>query len=732
MLTIFAFLAYASTPQTIRGGTTRNIPATGEEDWGDEVTNWIIDATAAINASPQSKNSKQYTAVVGSAAEVTAGNASHTTLSSAVSFATSGGNIYVRPGTHFVTSTIVISKPLTIEGNGEESVLAATAGFSTGAILEFATSGITVRQLKFESTLGGVVNNIIKVNLGVERSHIDVRTTSLGTNGFLNDITTNGENNKYGHYTWSTVGKSLNTLNYLYDASIVNPTTDDGLFRYNDKWVNKSLSGVTNETDISQSATGVTIGIVDPLITTKGGTGLSSWLVGQIPWYSSGTVLTQLPANGTATKQYLTMTSNVPSWKTISSADMPETDPVFATSTAYGVTPTLVNNWNTAYYYGGVFATSAAYTITPTNVTNWNTSYYYSGIFATSAAYSITPTNVTNWNTAYYYGGVFATSAAYTITPTKVTNWDTAYYQTNVWLTGTQPVNRGGSGNTVIGNNQVVYGKSTYYTSDSALTYDGTTITSSKIATTYNTPLGGKVASINTIAGTGGGNAFFWGWNNADYLSSITAESSNAYAGINFYNYHQTSNSTYAYSGSTFAPSRIRGLNGSIRMEFATSGSAAGNTIANWVDAVNFSATGIVSAPIATNVVTGAAVLVSGGGSLGVATSSKIYKQNLREIDIDMIMKLNPIKFDYIDPRGGNNHYGAIAEDVEKIAPELVIYKDKKPYSIRHIEFSFLALKLAQEEHRKVLKLEARLEDIEKRLEKLEKRKSFGVNKWGK
>ena len=88
VITIFSFLVYASTPVTIRGGTTRNIPATGEEDWGDEVTNWIIDATTAINASPQSQYTRKFTAVVGSLTDVSAGNASHSTLASAVSFAT--------------------------------------------------------------------------------------------------------------------------------------------------------------------------------------------------------------------------------------------------------------------------------------------------------------------------------------------------------------------------------------------------------------------------------------------------------------------------------------------------------------------------------------------------------------------------------------------------------------------------------------------------------------------
>ena len=108
-----------------------------------------------------------------------------------------------------------------------------------------------------------------------------------------------------------------------------------------------------------------------------------------------------------------------------------ETDPVFSSSAAGGITSTQVTNWDAAYGWGdhalGGYMTS--YTETDP-------------VFSVSSAAGITSTQITNWDTTYGWGNhstvgyltsytetdpVFTGSAAGSITSTQVSNWDTAY-----------------------------------------------------------------------------------------------------------------------------------------------------------------------------------------------------------------------------------------------------------------------------------------------------------------
>ena len=70
-----------------------------------------------------------------------------------------------------------------------------------------------------------------------------------------------------------------------------------------------------------------------------------------------------------------------------------ETDPVFLTHDAFGVTGTGITNWNTAYGWGN-HATAG-----------YLTSYSETDpIFLTHDAYGVTGTGISNWNTAYGWG----------------------------------------------------------------------------------------------------------------------------------------------------------------------------------------------------------------------------------------------------------------------------------------------------------------------------------------
>jgi hypothetical protein len=85
----------------------------------------------------------------------------------------------------------------------------------------------------------------------------------------------------------------------------------------------------------------------------------------------------------------------------------------------------------------------------------------------------------------------------------------------------------------------------------------------------------------------------------------------------------------------------------------------------------------------------GVPVFISTTGQLGVMGSSIRYKEDVRDMgdDSDVILHLRPVTFRYkpqYDPEGGQQ-YGLIAEEVEKVAPQLVGYdREGKADSVQY------------------------------------------------
>jgi hypothetical protein len=85
-------------------------------------------------------------------------------------------------------------------------------------------------------------------------------------------------------------------------------------------------------------------------------------------------------------------------------------------------------------------------------------------------------------------------------------------------------------------------------------------------------------------------------------------------------------------------------------------------------------------AGVSGNVVTGGSVVVTSSGQLGVASSSRRYKQDIEVMGdtSGRLYKLRPVKFRYIkaDEQGKRPmQFGLIAEEVADVLPELV-YRD--------------------------------------------------------
>jgi hypothetical protein len=95
--------------------------------------------------------------------------------------------------------------------------------------------------------------------------------------------------------------------------------------------------------------------------------------------------------------------------------------------------------------------------------------------------------------------------------------------------------------------------------------------------------------------------------------------------------------------------------------------------------------------------IAGAAVVVNANGQLGVVASSADFKHQIRPMaeESKAILALKPVSFCYdqdID-ENGLPQFGLVAEDVEKVNPDLVLRdKEGKPYTVRYDQVNAMLL----------------------------------------
>jgi hypothetical protein len=111
----------------------------------------------------------------------------------------------------------------------------------------------------------------------------------------------------------------------------------------------------------------------------------------------------------------------------------------------------------------------------------------------------------------------------------------------------------------------------------------------------------------------------------------------------------------------------------------------------------------------------GSAVSITADGHVGTSTSSARFKTEIQQMDktSEALFALKPVTFRYkkeIDP-AGKSQMGLVAEDVEKINPDLVLRdKEGKPYSVRYDQVNAMLLNEFLKEHRKVEKQDEELQ----------------------
>ena len=120
----------------------------------------------------------------------------------------------------------------------------------------------------------------------------------------------------------------------------------------------------------------------------------------------------------------------------------------------------------------------------------------------------------------------------------------------------------------------------------------------------------------------------------------------------------------------------------------------------------------------------GTAVFINSDGKLGTTTSSRRFKEEIKPMEraSEALFALKPVTFRYkkeIDSVR-TSQFGLVAEDVEKVNPDLVVRdKEGKPYSVRYEQINAMLLNEFLKEHRKNEEQEATIVRQQKQIEVL-------------
>jgi hypothetical protein len=121
----------------------------------------------------------------------------------------------------------------------------------------------------------------------------------------------------------------------------------------------------------------------------------------------------------------------------------------------------------------------------------------------------------------------------------------------------------------------------------------------------------------------------------------------------------------------------------------------------------------------------GVAVVIDANGQLGTSTSSARFKDDIQPMDkaSEAIHALKPVTFHYkqeIDPKG-IPQFGLVAEDVEKVNPDLVARDEQgKPYTVRYEAVNAMLLNEFLKEHRKIEQQEKTLAQQDRKIQEQE------------
>ncbi len=120
--------------------------------------------------------------------------------------------------------------------------------------------------------------------------------------------------------------------------------------------------------------------------------------------------------------------------------------------------------------------------------------------------------------------------------------------------------------------------------------------------------------------------------------------------------------------------------------------------------------------------VTGSEVAVNGSGRPGVAVSSARGKHDIHDMGAasSKLLKLRPVRFRYNNDPAGTQQYGLVAEEVEKVYPELVTYgADGKVESVRYSMLTAMLLNELKKQSSREAAQARQIRDQAQQIEKL-------------
>ena len=373
---------------------------------------------------------------------------------------------------------------------------------------------------------------------------------------------------------------------------------------------------VQSSATVKVSVANLTSGL-GTIIATKGGTGQTSYSVGDIIYSDTTTTLAKLGIG--AANYVLTSSGTVPQY--VAQSTLSVGSATNATNTAI-----TDNTSSSATWYPTIV--SATTGNLPQNTSSTKLSFVPS----------------TGKLTATSYGGAWAGSTI-----------GTTY---------------GGTGQTSFTANGVMYASSTSaLATGSSFVFDGTNVGIGTNSPSTFGKLSVKDGTINIVSDSVSKRISFWSQGNG--------------------------NSENAYIQST----NDGGTTNTGEIIFATK-----NVAATLAECARFTAQGLFKCVGVYNNTVGAtnrAVFVDNTGVVGYIASIKKAKINIQDLtDTNWLYDLNPVTFyyrkkdkdnEYTDETDGNIQYGMIAEDVEKVRPDLCVYDEiDGKQELRGIEYSKL------------------------------------------